>query len=405
MSNNQPSKSENDDFQGKIELLLTIVGILLIVVLVFIYPSLSGKQNFVDSLRQLAQNIIPGIVGAIISYFTLYFVLFKKKISLKTTPPSQEIGNYEQLIQNIDQLTQELKGEEYKIGKLKEVVVVEEEKIDQLTKEVQREEEKEKENFKAVREKIEETKNKIIEEIDKTKKVVSEDTIEINSLYTLYGLKNQERTGVETFQDFNVDRLRGNNKNAVSYLWADTYRGNEINAFIIKREGEIPFLRIKFNSKENSLGCNLAIRPQDEQPLDNRPPNKKKYLVFQAKIHQENETQENENFKDIALAFRIVNGYMQHWEYAGRNKEYRQIHVNSNKWKTFYLDLGDSNKWSLFDADGNQIKGPKDANFDVIASVVIKVGSYTGAAEEPGAGEGIIDIRELKLSLTEPYRD
>ena len=379
------SKDQPDDFQERIEWLLTIVGILLIIVLVFIYPPLTDKKNFLDSLRQLAQNIVPGIVGAIISYFTLYFFLFKKNIST-IVQPSQKTENYKNLREQINKLITEIEGKENN--------------IDQLKEEIKREEQEEKKHFKEVTEKIEETKNKIVEEIDKTKKFVSEDTIEINQLYTLYGLKKQERKGVETFQDFNVD-YNSANVNAVSFLWADTLRGNEINASIIKSESELPFLRIKFDSKKDSYGCNLAIRPQNEQPLDNRLPNQKNYFLFDARIPEENETEKDENLKKIVLAFRVINGYMQHWEYANHPREYIQIPVEGNIWQTFALSLNDLDKWSLFDSDGNTIKGPKEPNFDVISSIILKVGRDTKKGE-PGDGKGIIDIRRIKLSLDSP---
>lgn len=202
-------------------------------------------------------------------------------------------------------------------------------------------------------------------------------------LYTFAGLKEELREDT-IFQDF--DTTRQDNINAVYYLWADNFRGSEVNACV---DSGSRFLRIRFDNEPGCYPCNVAIRPEQDRALSNLS---YKYLTFEAIVP--NEALSNENLlKKISLAVRIVNGHFQHWEYAFRPNEYRVFEV-STRWTKFKIDIADHSKWYLFQSDGNYIFGPKKAEFSVIASIIFEMGSK-GA--RPREGKGIVDIRMIRL--------
>ena len=207
------------------------------------------------------------------------------------------------------------------------------------------------------------------------------------ALYTLAGIRRELRTG-EVFQEF--VRRQNDNINAVYYLWADAFKASRITASVL--EGAI--LRISFDNQPGSYPCNVAIRPQSEQALKREA--QKHYLCFEARIPEESAKNES-SLNQVAIGIRLVNGWLQHWEYAMYPHEYMQFRLSSSQWKSCPLALDEPEKWRLFEADGNHFWGPKNPDFSIIASVIIEVGGYRGPGR-PGEGKGIIDVRGIRLA-------
>ena len=51
----------------------------------------------------------------------------------------------------------------------------------------------------------------------------------------------------------------------------------------------------------------------------------------------------------------------------------------------------------LFQSDGNYLYGPKEPDFKIISSVIVEMGKYK-VPGRPCEGEGVIDIRSIKLT-------
>jgi len=205
------------------------------------------------------------------------------------------------------------------------------------------------------------------------------------NIYLYSGLDLQTRSD-NNFQDFHILRP-GGNINAVSYLWADTYVGNTINAFV---DNDDHFLRIEFNNKPGSYPSNLAIRPNAEKALENTY--SKAIITFEARTPNLKKSSKKEN---IAFGVRVVNGWLQHWEYSDKPGEYRQFQINNSSWKKHQVELHGSS-WNLFQSDGNRFQGPTKPDFNIITAIVIEVGTYN-VPGRLGNGAGIIDIRQIKL--------
>ncbi|HEX3019723.1 MAG TPA: toll/interleukin-1 receptor domain-containing protein [Chitinispirillaceae bacterium] len=214
------------------------------------------------------------------------------------------------------------------------------------------------------------------------------------NLYHLFGLKGI-RTGDVTIQDFAISRVGMGEKNinAVQYLWADTFTGCKINA-VIKKD-RIPCLRVEFDHR-GGWGCNLAIRPKCEMAYHNKG---YRYLVFDAILPKDMETESNDLLKEVSVAVRIVNGRLQHWEYSVHSREYINLIVKESTWglEPVKIDLMSDN-WHLFTSDGNIKTYDDDPNFSTITSVILKFGSTPDVTGEPARGKGIIEIRSLYLS-------
>jgi hypothetical protein len=206
------------------------------------------------------------------------------------------------------------------------------------------------------------------------------------SAYLLCGLNKLTRTG-GNFQDFVIKRP-GGNINAVYYLWADTYKACMINAYVDNNDH---FLRVAFNNKPGSYASNLAIRPYAEQALENTYP--KAYLSFEARIPPDQS--DPSLLKEVSIGVRVVNGWLQHWEYSDKPGEYIQFAVEGNAWRKIQVELNSAH-WSLFQGDGNLHHGPANPEFKILSAVVLEVGSYN-VPGRPGPGAGILDIRQVKL--------
>jgi len=225
--------------------------------------------------------------------------------------------------------------------------------------------------------------------------------LDSNELYRFYGLQGV-RTGM-IFQNFRVSRASDiKNTNAVSHLWADSLYGNSLMVKIIsnKPNEPDPFLTIDFQSFENSFGCNVTIRPQDQKAID-RKNQDLNYLYFSARIPKE-VLHDADFLRDIGIAIRIVNGKYQHWDYASRAGEYIQQKVNEDgTWTEIYIDLNDKTRWSHFSGDGNQYINENERNnadLSIISALTLKVGKFKGdSRSELGYGKGRVDIKNVRF--------
>jgi len=205
--------------------------------------------------------------------------------------------------------------------------------------------------------------------------------------HTFNGIRRELRTG-DVFQDF--VRRPNDNINAVYYLWADAFKGSRIEASV--QEGAV--LRIKFDNQPGSYPCNVAIRPQSEQAL--KRDEQKHYLSFEARIAEES-AKDVSLLAKVAIGVRLVDGWLQHWQYTMYPNECMQFELSNREWEPYHLPLDEPEKWRLFEADGNHFYGPKKPDFKIIASVIFEVGGYGGPGR-PAGGKGIIDIRGIRLT-------
>ncbi|MEN6320984.1 MAG: toll/interleukin-1 receptor domain-containing protein [Syntrophaceae bacterium] len=213
--------------------------------------------------------------------------------------------------------------------------------------------------------------------------------------YRLYGLGGLRTDPL--IQNFNVSRTGDtHNVSAIQFLWADALHGNTIDAEHIKDQEA---LRIRFNHK-GGWGCNIAIRCQDALACHNI--NRLRYLSFDVRIPLE-EIQKKpklELLNEVGIALRIVDGRLQHWEYALSPNQYYILPVNKTEWggKSVKVDLHDFSRWHQFTSDGNIKVNYQGPDFSIIASVILMFGSPDQTPGEPRPGRGIIDIREFKLT-------
>ncbi|WP_435548371.1 toll/interleukin-1 receptor domain-containing protein [Desulfobacterium sp. N47] len=212
--------------------------------------------------------------------------------------------------------------------------------------------------------------------------------------YKLYGLRGLRVSSL--IQNFDVKRTAGaHNINAVQFYWADSLFANTISAENIK-DGKT--LRVRFDHK-GGWGCNIAIRCQDGMACHNK--NRSRYLIFDARIPLEEiqDSIKSETLNEVGISVRIVNGRMQHWEYAFNPREYIICSVRKNEWggEPVKIDLSDNLLWHQFTSDGNIKLDPDGPDFSVIAAVILKFGKVPQFPTEPEPGRGIIDIRALQL--------
>jgi hypothetical protein len=204
-------------------------------------------------------------------------------------------------------------------------------------------------------------------------------------LYTFNGLQPRIRDS-DVFQDFKVDRQRYSNPNPLSYLWADVYTGSTITASII--EAANPFLKIQFNNQPISWPGNICIRPIAETAI---PLGKNRAISVQVRMAKE----PDDTLSVAAIAFRVINGFGQHWAYGPGPGRYKHFLVQTVCWSDIQLSANPEDWW-LFTSDGNYHYGPKVPNLEVIAGVVIEVGS--DALERPGPGKGTIHVKRVCLT-------
>jgi len=246
----------------------------------------------------------------------------------------------------------------------------------------------------------------ILSKIDNKLETVFEKSnqFDTNLLYTTLGLKVETRRD-KIYQNFDINRKIENtgNVNALYYMWADNYYHNIINAEVL-RDNEFPFLRVYFEFKKHSWGCNVGVRPLNDKALANEP--FKQYLLFDSRIPKESDNNNLSLSKKISVSIRIADRYIKHWEYAIDIKSYDyvkfprkyiQFKTTDNDWETHSIDLL-SNNWLPFTMDGNRLHGQEKPDFSIIPLVVIEFGSYIEDANRPSEGCGLIDITNIRLS-------
>lgn len=205
--------------------------------------------------------------------------------------------------------------------------------------------------------------------------------------YMLYGLKKQTRCE-NIYQSFELNRPQGN-VNPIQWLWADSSNGNSIIARVM-RNG-FSSLKIVFNNKGlEGYGCNLAIRPEREMVLE--LPKGTRFLKFEAKVNQDSPTTE------VALTVRLVNDYLQHWEYSSYPNNPIIFHIQGSEWNQCNIDLMQKDWWHLFLPDGNSSSGPSQPTFNLIASMILGVGAFKEGTIYPHEGQGVIEIRSIMVT-------
>ncbi len=239
--------------------------------------------------------------------------------------------------------------------------------------------------------------------------------------YTFYGL-DEDISDEPTLQDFSG---KGNQCSPIQFLWVAP--GNKLYPNILKDQNNDSYLHIEFDNQDretnkNQEGSNIAIRLAGNQA--HRKKNNK-YLTFELRVPKNKRNVKNEN---IVLAFRIVNGWHQHWQYINSKnriedklvttlilKDFFQSERASDEWKSFSLNIDDDKKWRLFKGDGNYLYGPKKADFSIITSIIFEFGSLPdeeeikdkdkdgetssyNPEERPWAGKGELEIKNIKLS-------
>ncbi len=223
-----------------------------------------------------------------------------------------------------------------------------------------------------------------------TKPVISQERLPAGfpNAYTLCGLESGTRTD-DVFQDFDISR-GGGLANPVHFLWADACYANRISAEVqpINDTGG-NCLRIWF-ANFGGFGCNISIRPKLQRALKNEP--EKQYLAFEARAVPKGIVK-----KEIAVGMRLVNGKLEHWEYASAPGAYTIMRIGPD-WERKTLPLRDRNNWHLFRGDGSQFPLADDHSFDILAMVIfVLLGSY----QKPGkimCGNGTVDIRKIWLT-------
>ena len=233
--------------------------------------------------------------------------------------------------------------------------------------------------------------------ITAVKKNVSQDEVEYPESFYYYG-KVRSLRREEVFQDFKiVEKAHKGNVNAIQHTWADaTPPGSYLRALVIETEG---VLRLTFHNADGAYPCNVAIRGKADRPLENRPG--KRYLAFGARLHEE----KGSDTSPVAIAVRVVNGFMQHWIYGNSASSYICQTITTTSWERVLIDLSEGETvvgekpkkdldWHKFESDGNP-EGPSRPSFECICSVVLEIGSPI--LNRPSGGSGTLDVGPLVL--------
>jgi hypothetical protein len=254
---------------------------------------------------------------------------------------------------------------------------------------------------------LNEVESSIISSVDKMgpsigKEINTQIDLDSNELYRLCGLKGSDSS--YTFQDFRISRNPGErNINAVSYLWADSSMNNKVSAEVVP-DRDYPYLRISFTSNASSYGCNVCIRPQNEQAK--RRDNNLNYLNFKARaICNSARPEQNDR---IGIAVRVINGKFQHWDYGSASRDYYHLPVSApdSEWVAISINLSDLRSWYHFSSDGNQYISEPEKNspdLTVLSGLIIKLGRCGPDGPGMSRGElgpisGTVDLREIVFS-------
>jgi len=205
-------------------------------------------------------------------------------------------------------------------------------------------------------------------------------------LYTFCGL-HRETQRTATFQDFRIDRQRYANPNPVTHLWADVYRGCTITAAV--EEAEPPHLSVAFENKPSSWPSNLTLRPVGEHAV---VVGDHVNLTFEARV--DSDASSAGTLAEVAMGVRVINGWFQHWAFGPGPGRYRLFYI-TDEWQSITVPLnGDS--WWLFTSDGNHYFGPPKVDLDIIAGVVLELGS--DSIDRPGPGRARVNLRGMHLT-------
>ena len=227
-------------------------------------------------------------------------------------------------------------------------------------------------------------------------------------LYRFLGLKGEQEDSATfnhtRFQNF---CMQEGNDNAVYFFWANTATTppSQINAKVDQNNKS---LIVSFETHTVG-GANIAIRPIRD--IARRRDNMMRYLCFDMRLIKEDESDSN----DVEIGFRVVNGWLQHWEYSTKKGEgYKKVLLKkfgtessdgkSKTFHTFNLDLEKTILWHLFESDGNYLYGLKPADFSIITSIIFEVGCSQQLAQQqslapkPGPGKGKFEVRDIRLS-------
>lgn len=226
--------------------------------------------------------------------------------------------------------------------------------------------------------------------IDKIKQKEHDDL----KLHTFYGL-GEDISNNEVLQDFSMKTQSC----PIQFLWVAP--DNKLCPTINQQENS---LRISFENQCEG-GSNIAIRLVENKP--HYKAEEYNFLTFEVRLPEDSN-------KNVLLAFRVVNGWLQHWHYAKQSDTYTTYLLKkTDNWQFIALDLNDSNNWRLFKGDGNYIYGNEQVDFSIISSIIFEFGSLEKSEAEkypksrfiertrPGRGQGEIEIKNIKLSKSE----
>ena len=343
------------NFRQQEKYLLALIAILIVVICILLYKDISSVSgmNLWGSLVELLLGIIVNIISSAITFIAIYFFIESRGLFASTSNT--------------------LKLEKY------------------------------------IQDQLDEVKRSILDYVNKLgpsigKEINTQIDLDSNELYRLCGLKGADSS--LSFQDFRISRNRDEkNINAVSYLWADSSMNNKISAQVIQ-DRDFPFLRISFTSNQNSYGCNVCIRPQNEQAK--RRDSNLKYLNFMARaISTSGSSEQNDR---IGIAVRVINGKFQHWDYGSASREYYHLPIpisaHDSEWVSISVNLSNLRSWYHFSSDGNQyISEPERDSPDltVLSGLIIKLGRCGPDGPGMSRGElgpisGTVDLRQIGFS-------
>jgi len=197
------------------------------------------------------------------------------------------------------------------------------------------------------------------------------------------GLKNHVRIdGI--FQNFIIG---GKNLDPIQYYWSQSTNNSVIN---ITYNSDEYFITANYIN-DGDYGCNFSIRPQDQTAVAK---GNNRYIAFEARLSYENE-------EKASLGIRIVNGYMQHWQYsAGNIGEFIPFEVTSNQWIKFKVDLEMHSDWKLFESDGIGSRiDILEPDFSIISVINFSIGGInrTHRMTSGNIGKGRIDFKNIIL--------
>jgi len=222
--------------------------------------------------------------------------------------------------------------------------------------------------------------------------------ISIPPLYTFHGLKPELRCQ-PVFQNFRIDRSGETNRNAVYYMWADTYVKNTIHASIENNNNDGFFLRVKFNNNndQDRWFSNISIHPILEQAINNQSDKESELIYRFLKIAARVQKSDSEDLEKISVIVRICDKNLTYWEYATVPGQFKQLPIELGDWQHKSVDLSSNIQWQKFKSDGNRENPSNVPDFSVVSGVTLVFGGYNNRGQIPMPGKGIIDIHEVYL--------